>query len=181
MFKIFAKDNLEEIESEIEKTESMIVLRQLQQKIMGSPALNGGFEKLMFKVDSIEKSQIQIETKIDSIHDAMYKPDNGLFARVAKVESLKEKIDGYERLENKFALFEQQFEHSEQELQKDASKFATSDAIVQTHQDRLKDLEDFKRKFCVYSKWFIVTTLGTIFTLVGKLAYDFITNHITFN
>lgn len=62
------------------------LIADIQTKLFSSEALNGGFDTLMFKIDSVEKAQSVIVDKVNLIHDALYKPDNGLFARVKQTE-----------------------------------------------------------------------------------------------
>ena len=66
------------------------ILRDIDRKISTSAALNGGFDRLMAKVDSIESSQTAIEKKVDSLQDSIYDPDKGLYARIKEVEHQKE-------------------------------------------------------------------------------------------
>lgn len=64
------------------------MLEQLAEKLE-RPALNGGFDDLVKKVDKIEGVADQLKTdqasaskKIDAIHVAIYDPDTGLYGRV---------------------------------------------------------------------------------------------------
>ena len=74
-----------------QKTAAM--LEVMQEKIMSSRALNGGFDILDTKVDAItaaqEKfinditaAQEKFSSKLDEIHTALYQPDEGIYARV---------------------------------------------------------------------------------------------------
>jgi hypothetical protein len=63
--------------------ESHRLLNNIHNKLDNSPALNGGFDKLLYKIDGIEKCQFQIVEKVDKIHEAIYHPDDGLFSRIA--------------------------------------------------------------------------------------------------
>ena len=63
--------------------ESQRLLHNIHNKLDNSPALNGGFDKLLYIIDGIEKSQTQIVETIDKIHEAIYHPDDGLFSRIA--------------------------------------------------------------------------------------------------
>jgi len=62
--------------------DSVSLLQNIHKKLDASPALNGGFDRLLYKIDGIEKSQVQIVDKVDKIHDAIYHQDDGLFARI---------------------------------------------------------------------------------------------------
>lgn len=63
-------------------------LERLAEKLE-RPALNGGFDDLVRKVDKIDGVAEQLKTdqaatgkKIDAIHVAIYDPDTGLYGRV---------------------------------------------------------------------------------------------------
>ena len=74
------------VENENEKfsinTSLNVKVSDALEKVNSAPVLNGGFETRIFKIDKIEESQGQIASKVDSIHDAIYNPDDGLFARI---------------------------------------------------------------------------------------------------
>lgn len=65
------------------------LLSEIQGKLK-APALNGGFDTLMYKVDKIEECQEKILDRISVLNDAIYDPDKGLFARVKIAESSKD-------------------------------------------------------------------------------------------
>lgn len=157
----------------------MEVLRLLQQKVMGSAALNGGFDTLMFKVEKIEEGQVQMGTKVDSIHDAIYHPDDGLFARVKDVEHVKEKVAAAEKLTMDVAKLQQWHDSEEKVVEKEAKMTEAHEKLVKDHDDKLKELVAFKTKVCTVAKWLGVTIGGGLLTGFGKLLYDFASGHIT--
>lgn len=123
------------------------------KSIKESPALNGGFDSLMSKVDVIQESQSALKEnqgklteKVDAIHDAMYEPDHGVYARI-----------------------------------KDAAK-AQEVEIVITDVAALKlwktDLETFKKDMVTFFKRLGIAFVGAVFSVVCKLAYDFASGHI---
>lgn len=64
------------------------MLERLEEKLE-RPALNGGFDNLVSKVEkinsiteSLNDQQADILKKIDSIHTAIYEPDTGLYQKV---------------------------------------------------------------------------------------------------
>lgn len=59
----------------------------LQEKL-NSPVFNGGFDKLLMKVDAIETSQKHTSELISTINKTIYEPDDGLFQRIKNVEKL---------------------------------------------------------------------------------------------
>jgi len=89
--KKFPKKNFKNSDELSEQNNSNDILHKIRKKLDDSAALNGGFDKLIFMIDSIEKNQIQIVEKVDKIHEAIYNPDDGLFARIAinKVSQLE--------------------------------------------------------------------------------------------
>lgn len=157
----------------------MEVLRLLQQKVMGSAALNGGFDTLMFKVEKIEEGQVLMGTKVDSIHDAIYHPDDGLFARVKDVEHVKQKAENVDKLERDVALLQKQAQIDEKSLEKDTKLTEEQTVMVKAHAEQLKDLVAFKARVCSIVKWGLVTIGGGLITGIGKLLYDFAQGHIT--
>lgn len=59
----------------------MHLLMTLQVKL-NSQALNGGFDKLSDKVDSVVLSQNEMKADVKDIKEALYDPSEGVFARV---------------------------------------------------------------------------------------------------
>jgi hypothetical protein len=57
------------------------ILSRIDAKIQNAKALNGGFDALMVKVESIEDSQQQMVNQIEKLSQSMYDPDEGIFAR----------------------------------------------------------------------------------------------------
>ena len=157
----------------------MDVLRTLQQKVLASAALNGGFDTLMFKVDKIEEGQIMIVGKVDSIHEAIYNPDSGLYARIKDIEHIKEKTLIVEKLEKDVLVLQQQSSVVEKTNQKDSVIAEDQFKLVQAHAESIKDLSEFKSRICSLAKWFVLTLGGAVIGALGKLIYDLLQGHIT--
>ncbi len=136
------------------------VLKDLRAKVMKSPALNGGFDTLMLKIEGIEKGQDHLVDRVDSIHEAVYNPDTGLFSRLKSVEQ-------WRGVEEKTVDKEQQVNVEQNE-------------IVRVHADQLKELGKFKERATAIAKWIVITLATGGAGLLGKLAYDFATHHIQF-
>ncbi len=66
------------------------LIGEIHEKLDGA-AFNGGFESLVQNVQNIEKTQRAMLAKMDEVHVVIYEPDDGLFARVKKVEAIHEK------------------------------------------------------------------------------------------
>lgn len=155
------------------------MLQQLHQKVLASPVLNGGFDTMMVKVDKIEENQKAMGEKVDSIHEAVYHPDEGLFARVKDVEHVKEKVAAIEKLEKDLTHIQHQREH-EQVHTKEASDLSKeNDKAVKDLTQKVKELSEFKSRVCTAAKWLAVTLGGGLLTGIGKLLYDFASGHIT--
>lgn len=69
----------------LRRTQKLLV--DIQSKVLSSAALNGGFDSLMFKIENIERTQSNMSDQIKMIHEVLYKPDDGFFARVKQVET----------------------------------------------------------------------------------------------
>lgn len=146
--------------------------QRILERIQQSPALNGGFEKLTYTVDVIKSSQDQLTEKVDSIHEALYEPDLGLYARVkeaAKAESVAkvaadvQDLKSWRTNEEKSAVIEV---NSEQE----------ADQFIKEH----AELMIFKRRTLGVAKWVVLSIGSGLLTLLGKIIYDVIIGHIKF-
>lgn len=67
-----------------------MLVESIALKINSSPALNGGFDRMLVMVEHIQEKQEETSDKVDKIHDGLYNPDSGLYARVKMVESASE-------------------------------------------------------------------------------------------
>jgi uncharacterized protein YaaN involved in tellurite resistance len=65
-----------------------IIVESIATKINNSPVLNGGFDKMMVIVEHIQEKQQETGAKVDKIHEGLYSPDDGLYARVRMVENV---------------------------------------------------------------------------------------------
>lgn len=48
---------------------------------------NGGFETLVAEMRGLKQTQQEMLTKVEELHKVVYEPDDGLFARVKRMES----------------------------------------------------------------------------------------------
>jgi hypothetical protein len=64
-----------------------LLVESIATKINSSPALNGGFDKMMVIVEHIQEKQQETSDKVSKIHDGLYSPDDGLYARVKMIET----------------------------------------------------------------------------------------------
>lgn len=154
------------------------ILNQIQAKIASSSVLNGGFDTLLFKVDRIEESQVQLIGKVDSIHDAIYQPDNGIYARLKSVEQIK--LDDIDQIEKDVYDLKSWKHNEEKTFERENIIVENNKNLIQLHNQQIKELITHKDRVTTIIKWIFVTISTGILTLVGKIIYDFITGHITF-
>lgn len=148
------------------------------QSVVESPAMNGGFNKLMFKIEKIEEAQTKMTEKIDLIHDAIYHPDEGIFARIKDVEHNKSaNVENVEK--NVIELITWKGNEEKASIQKDAD-FKTNSDVTNTLKAQVVSLASWQKKVNSGVKWLMYTAAGGILTLLGKLFYEFITGHMKF-
>lgn len=144
-----------------------VSLDDIHKKIVSSPALNGGFETLLYKIDKIEQSQGQLVSKIDKIHDAMYDPQEGLFSMISQ-QKLDSEIKLGEINKNVLELKlwknhkDKSDEKEEDELDKNKAKLASIEKTVET-------LNENKNTVWSLTKWLAAALGGAIVTIL--LAY----------
>lgn len=169
-----------DVQRNVDNSEEIIeVLKLLQNKLMTSNALNGGFDSLLVKIEKIEEIQSQVGIKIDSIHDAIYDPDEGLFARVKGLEIIKEKIESINQLEKEIIVLQHQYNSDSKKNEKESKIIEDQQNLIRNHENQITELSEFKKKVNNSTKFLVVTIVGLMSTVVGKILYDFVTNHIT--
>jgi hypothetical protein len=62
------------------------LIDEIHNKLDGV-VFNGGFETLVTNVQNIQKTQEEMLLKMEDVHKVIYEPDDGLFARVKRVET----------------------------------------------------------------------------------------------
>lgn len=128
------------------------LLKEIEKKLECS-ALNGGFDRLMSKVDAIEESQTTIANKVDELHDSIYDPDNGLYARLKEIEHEKEMQ--VSELDRKFdelkviGVFEEK-----SKVEKEAVDKTNRELLAKTA-TQLEDLIKWKDLVTSFAKWVI--------------------------
>jgi hypothetical protein len=151
------------------------LLLDIQQKINGSPALNGGFDTLLYKVDKIEECQGKIVDRIEEIHGSIYDPDKGLFARIAAANASQDR--DYGEIDKKLVeinAWKKQVEKAEVE-EKTAEKEITKK--VEEQQKTIDSLSKWKDSSWALIKVSGIGLGGGIMSLFGKFIYDYITVH----
>lgn len=150
-------------------SDSQRLLDNISQKLENSAALNGGFDRLLYKIDAIETSQGQIVTKVDKIHEAIYHPDDGLFARIASNKNEHNEL--VSELEKNVIEINSWKDHQLKDIE-DSEK----ESVVLTtkiHQLEM-DVDNLKRsKLLVYSisKWILAAIGGGLVTALFQILY----------
>jgi hypothetical protein len=160
-------------------TEILQLLQLLEQKVLASSVLNGGFDAMMSKVDQIDDSQKQIVVKVDSIHQAIYHPDDGLFARVKDVEHVKDKVIVVDRLEKDLTHIQTEREHENVHAREASQLSKDNEKAIKELTIQVRYLVELKSRMSAIGKWLAVTVSGGVLATVGKLLYEFASGHIT--
>ena len=171
--------------SDIENSYRQIL--EMQGKILSAPAMNGGFTTLLYKVEKIEQNQTQIVEKVDQIHDVLYEPDNGLYARIKKVENSSISDEKVEEIEKNVEEIEKDVQEikiwkssTEKTSEKDEVKDDEKTKLLLQHENSIISLQNSIKKYNAIAKWLTVSVGGGLLSLLGKLIYDYIAGHIKF-
>lgn len=152
------------------------VLNDVQQKVNNSPALNGGFDTLLYKIENIEGNQEKIVNRVDEIHDAIYAPDDGLFSRIASIKS--NATEDRQEIEKKLI----EFTSWKDQTDKSVTKHSTDESVIITkfeeQQKLLDEVIKWKSTFSSVIKWIFVALGGGIVTLIFKILYVSLTAHL---
>ncbi len=151
------------------------MISEVQEKVVNAPILNGGFDRLYMKIESIETKQTQMSDRVDSIHDAIFNPDDGLFSRIAnvKVEQIEVIADVDKQLSSLTTWKDQQDKLTEKDSEADHQ--VTASMLAQ--QKQLDDLVKWKTTVSSAGKWLIAAFVTASVSLMFKLLYDAIILH----
>jgi len=158
------------------------LLEGIATKINNSPVLNGGFDRMMVIVQHIEEKQAETGQKVDKIHDGLYDPIDGLYARVQKVELATEKFA--EKQSEHIDLDEQNMAEINESLKKlsaatgDLEKKAeTTIKLKKIAGDDLEKLDSTIKVKTTWSDawakiiWFVVGGVGAA---LGKAVWEYV-------
>src|SRR5574337_361683 len=147
------KEILERLNS-IERKEDD--LRRVREVLDKAAVLNGGFDKVMLKLDHITEKQEETADKVNKIHDTLYEPDKGFFARVKSIEMTTEAI------KNKV---------NEQDETKLTTHEQTTEKLKKLAGEDLQDLASVMKLRKTFDKlfWLVVTGVGT---MIGQIIWD---------
>ena len=146
------------------------LLQGIHHKLDNSPALNGGFDRLLYKIDGIEKSQGQIVEKVDTIHAAIYHPDDGLFARIAANKVLQ--ADSTNKIAQQVDLFDNwknRIDSAEEACEKEADQLQLR---LQQLEISIVGLEKFQSLTLSMAKWFGAALGGGLLTVLVKIVFN---------
>ena len=73
--------------------EAKEILERIEKKILNSPVLNGGWDKLVANVEVIKVQQQETKEKLEDIETKFYEPDKGIFSRIQHIESDMEQLN----------------------------------------------------------------------------------------
>ena len=62
-------------------------LERVENKVVNSAAMNGGFDKLMNEVEHIKTAQVEVLDAVKGVKKSLYEPDSGLYSRVRELET----------------------------------------------------------------------------------------------
>ncbi len=145
------------------------MLQNIHQKLDNSPALNGGFDRLLYKIDGIEKSQVQIVEKVDKIHEAIYNPDEGLFARLAASKaSNAESLSKVEKDIVELEIWKNQISEDGESCEKEADQLQEKIFRIEKSLD---DVEKFQKVTYSVAKWLAAAIGGGIITFIAEALY----------
>lgn len=148
-------------ESVEESVDSNRLLHNIHQKLDTAAALNGGFDRLLYKIDVIETNQNQIVSKVDKIHDAIYDPDEGLFSRIAAQKASIVEISAWK----------QNVSEEGEACGKEADEIQIK---LQKLETTITGIEKFQNVLFSAIKWAGVAIGGGIVTLLFKVVYQVI-------
>ena len=160
------------VEDNFEVVDTNQLLQKIQQKIDGAAALNGGFDKLLYKIDGIEKSQSEIVEKVDKIHEAIYHPDDGLFSRITSNKIGQ--IESVSKIEKQFVetvVWKNQLDIASENCEKETKELQLKLQKVETS---IITIEKMQAMVFSSMKWIGAAAGGGIITFILKLFYNLV-------
>ena len=154
------------------------LLAEIQAKLT-APALNGGFDTLLYKVEKIEETQEKILHEVSSLKDTVYDPDTGIFARIKNIENaeseeireLGRKVEEISAWKDSRASYMHDIKNSEEK----------NEEKIREMERELHHLLTWKNSVTSSTKWLMVTLGGGTISLLLKLLYDYLSGHIHFS
>jgi hypothetical protein len=165
--------------------ELMLLVESIATKINGAPALNGGFDRMLVLVEHIQDKQEETCLKVDKIHEALYEPKDGLYARVKMVETATADFASRQAAhlaideKNIFAINEslKKLDVSDHEL---ARKTEITEKLKKVAGDDLEKLGSIIKIKSLWSElatkaaWLVV---GGVLVEIGKTVWELVKGH----
>lgn len=159
-----------------EYTETAKLLYDIRQKVENSPVLNGGFETMLYKVDKIEESQGKIVDSVNVINDAIYQPDDGIFARITL---LKSDVNAHtQMLQTELESLDTWRVQSHSDRSDDKKLMDQLNDKIRAQQKTIETLELWKSNVTSMVKWSVTTISASLITIVAKILYDYVVAHV---
>lgn len=161
------------------------MVQSIANKLNSSAVLNGGFDKMMVVVEHIQEKQEETAAKVHMIHEGLYHPDDGLYARVKMVEIASNRMA--ENQQEHFQMDDKNMDEINASLKKLATTDDTLTKQAETTQklkkitgedlEKLADVIDVKTSWTDGWKkiaWFIVAAIAGA---GGKALWELIVSH----
>lgn len=162
-------------ENDIETTGVHEILSEIREKLKNARALNGGFDSLMVKVNNIETGQKKIEESVLDIHDAIYRPDDGVFARIQREEHERNRLQLL--TEKRFDELTDWKSDKNESDEKATTKAETQSERIETISDEVQEISKWKKTITSIAVWMIggMATGGA--GMLAKILYTLFTHH----
>lgn len=164
----------------VENRNLQMMVEGIAKKINGAPALNGGFDRMMVIVEHIQEKQEETTKKIDKIHEGLYEPDEGLYARVKTVEGSA--VSFAEKQMKHFTSDEKNLSDINASLKtlsnKDEELEAKAETIIKLQKIAGEDLEKLESVIKVKSTWLDASSrifwllAGGALAAIGKTVWE---------
>lgn len=150
------------------KDEHKELLNTIHNKLDSSAVLNGGFDRLIYTIEGMERNQNQIVDKVEKIHEAIYHPDDGLFSRIASNKSSQN--ESFSKVENQISqIIDWKDKHSELHDDKNEMCEQESDDIQEKIikiEHSLSNVEKFQTYAFSAAKWLLAGIAGVLLSYV---------------
>ena len=148
----------------VKTSQNLPTLDEIHAKVSGAAVLNGGFDTLLYKIDKIEQSQGQLVSKVDKIHEAIYDPNDGMFAKLAEHKLDSEvKLNEINKSVTELSTWKT---HKEKEDVQDEQIVNKASTTLATLEKSVEGLVKSKETVWGVGKWFFVAIGGGLITLL---------------
>lgn len=144
--------------NEDEKKQLINLLTDIQSKLSSSNVMNGGFERLMEKINKIESTQEKIIIDVNQLKEIVYEPEQGIFSKIKDCEiDLNEKIHKIEK-----EAYELKFENSH--IKNNISKMKDVDT-------NLNELSKIKENYSKFTWLVIAAVVSNLFWIMKNFVH----------